>query len=278
MWPRHLADVRGQPQARRALEIAAAGGRSLLMVGPPGAGKTMLASRLPGLLAPMSRSQALEVAAIASITAGGFDIGRWGQRPFRGPRHTAWAAALVDGGSMLRPGEITLAHRGALFLDELPDFDRRVLEVLREPLESGHIVISRAARQAKLPAAFELTAAMSLCPCGYLGDPSERCHWTPERVERYRGRISGPLLDRINTHLHVAPITKKVLMGVDEPREGSNDVQSRVIGARVRSEARQGRANTELTAAEIDRYCRPAPAAAELLARADEQLSLSARG
>ena len=235
-----LAEVRGQPQAKRALEIAAAGGHSLLMIGPPGAGKTMLASRLVGLLPPLEREQALEVAAIASISGGGFDPSLWGRRPFRAPHHTASGVALVGGGSTPRPGEITLAHRGVLFLDELPEFDRRVLEVLREPLESGHIVISRAARQSEFPAAFQLVAAMNPCPCGYQGDASGRCHCTPDRIERYRARISGPLLDRIDMHLNVAPITKKVLMAEEPEAERSIVVQGRVRGARSRADARSG--------------------------------------
>lgn len=273
-----LDDVRGQSQAKRALEIAAAGGHSLLMIGPPGAGKTMLASRLPGLLPPMSREHALEVAAIASISRGGFDVERWGQRPFRAPHHTASGAALVGGGSMPRPGEITLAHRGVLFLDELPEFDRRVLEVLREPLESGHIVISRAARQAEFPAAFQFVAAMNPCPCGYLGDASGRCHCTPERVERYRARLSGPLLDRIDMHLDVAPITRKVLMARSHDAECSEVVQKRVVAARARSESRSGISNAALNVAQIDAHCTPQPDAAGLLERAIEQLGLSARG
>ncbi|WP_423822774.1 YifB family Mg chelatase-like AAA ATPase [Salinisphaera sp. SPP-AMP-43] len=273
-----LMDVRGQPQAKRALEIAAAGGHSLLMIGPPGAGKTMLASRLPGLLPPMSHAQSLEVAAIASISQGGFDTQHWGQRPFRAPHHTASGVALVGGGSTPRPGEITLAHRGVLFLDELPEFDRKVLEVLREPLESGHIVISRAARQSEFPAAFQFVAAMNPCPCGYLGDASGRCHCTPERIERYRGRISGPLLDRIDMHLNVAPITKKVLMEPNIESERSSIVQERVIGARSQAEGRGQTSNAALTAAEIDVHCQPGPEASRLLERAIDQLGLSARG
>src|SRR5699024_3305141 len=207
-----MADVRGQHQARRALEIAAVGGHSLLMSGPPGSGKTMLASRLPGLLPPMTREQCLQAAAIASVSTSGFQLAQWGVRPFRAPHHTASGVALVGGGSNPRPGEITLAHGGVLFLDELPEFERRVLEVLREPLESGQITISRAARQAEFPAAFQLVAAMNPCPCGYLGDTSGRCNCTPERIERYRGRISGPLLDRIDMHLQVTPVEHEVLL------------------------------------------------------------------
>ncbi|RJS91882.1 YifB family Mg chelatase-like AAA ATPase [Salinisphaera sp. Q1T1-3] len=273
-----IADVRGQPQAKRALEIAAAGGHSLLMIGPPGAGKTMLASRLPGLLPPMTREQALEVAAIASITPNGFQAAQWGRRPFRAPHHTASGVALVGGGSTPKPGEITLAHRGVLFLDELPEFDRKVLEVLREPLESGQIVISRAARQAEFPASFLFVAAMNPCPCGYFGDASGRCHCTHERITRYRSRLSGPLLDRIDMHLHVAPITKKVLMAPAESNERSSTVQARVIGARQSAMVRSGDCNAALTAAAVDQHCVCTPDAERLLSRAIDQLGLSARG
>ncbi len=201
-----LAEVRGQPAARRALEIAAAGEHSLLLIGPPGAGKSMLAQRLPGILPPMSEDDALETAAVRSLSTRGFRIDEWRLRPFRCPHHTASGTALVGGGSHPRPGEISLAHNGVLFLDELPEFDRHVLEVLREPLESGHIVISRAARQAEFPARFQLVAAMNPCPCGHLGDARGRCRCAPERIESYRGRVSGPLLDRIDLHVEVGRV------------------------------------------------------------------------
>lgn len=274
-----LADVRGQAQAKRALEIAAAGGHSLLLVGPPGAGKTMLASRLPALLPPMTTDEAMQAAAISSISSGGFDPATWAVRPFRAPHHTASGVALVGGGPTPRPGEITLAHQGVLFLDELPEFDRRVLEVLREPLESGHIIISRAARQARFPAAFQLVAAMNPCPCGYLGDPSGRCHCTPERIERYRGRISGPLLDRIDMHLNVAPVSRDVLTGraPAETTQTSAQVRERVIAARQRAVARGHASNAALAPAAIDAHCVLENRARTILEQAIVRLSLSAR-
>lgn len=272
-----LAEVRGQAQAKRALEIAAAGGHSLLMIGPPGAGKTMLASRLPGLLPPLTREHALEVAAVASIGGAGFDVKGWGRRPFRSPHHTASGVALVGGGSAPRPGEITLAHRGVLFLDELPEFDRHVLEVLREPMESGHIVISRAARQAEYPARFQLVAAMNPCPCGYLGDASGRCHCTPDRVARYRGRISGPLLDRIDMHLHVAPVSQDVLTATDSAPEASSSVRARVTAAADAAHARQARPNAGLGPGEIERHCELGDGARTIIEQAVARLDLSAR-
>ena len=270
-----LSEVKGQPQARRALEIAATGRHSLLMIGPPGTGKSMLAQRLPGILPAMSEADALEAAAIQSLT-GGFRLERWAQRPYRSPHHTASAVALVGGGSDPRPGEISLAHHGVLFLDELPEFDRRVLEVLREPLETGRIHISRAARQAEFPAQFQLVAAMNPCPCGYLGHVSGKCRCTPDQIIRYRGRISGPLLDRIDLQIEVPGIPADALRN-SAPGESSSEVQARVEGARALQLARQGKPNALLAPKEIDKHCQPDAAGDALLRQAIARLNLSAR-
>ena len=273
-----LAEVRGQYQAKRALEIAAAGCHSILMAGPPGSGKSMLARRLPGLLPPLDEDEAIEVAAVASISRSGFDLRQWGQRPYRAPHHTASAVALVGGGSPPRPGEITLAHRGVLFLDELPEFDRRVLEVLREPLETGQITISRAARQADFPAEFQLVAAMNPCPCGYLGDTSGRCACTQDQVARYRSRLSGPLLDRLDLQIFVPRVDRKMLTAITVPEaESSSVVRARALAARRRQLQRQGKPNARLGAKEVAMFCAPDPAARKLLEQALSRLSLSAR-
>ncbi|MGM0594565.1 MAG: YifB family Mg chelatase-like AAA ATPase [Pseudomonadota bacterium] len=272
-----LAEVYGQPHARRALEIAASGGHSMLMFGPPGTGKTMLASRLPGILPPMEEEAAIEAAALASISEQGFRFEQWGSRPFRAPHHTASAVALVGGGSHPRPGEISLAHQGVLFLDELPEFDRKVLEVLREPLESGQITISRAARQAQFPARFQLVAAMNPCPCGYLGHPSGRCHCTPEQIARYRSRLSGPLLDRIDLHVEVPPLPRGTLQQPGHEEEASATVRQRVARCRERQLERSDKANAHLDNREIKEHCRLGEREANLLEQATEKLGLSAR-
>ncbi len=271
-----LAEVRGQHHAKRALEVAAAGAHNLLFVGPPGTGKTMLASRLPGILPPLNEAEAMASAAIASISRQGLILEQWGIRPFRSPHHTASAVALVGGGSQPRPGEISLAHSGVLFLDELPEFSRQVLDVLREPLESGRITISRAARQAEFPAQFQLVAAMNPCPCGYLGDEERACRCSSEQVRRYRARVSGPLLDRIDLHVEVPRLPYRALRSVNR-EESTAVVQQRVIIARERQLARAGKPNALLGPREIERDCRLTDADHNLLERFMSQLSLSPR-
>ena len=271
-----LADVQGQPRARRALEIAAAGGHSLLLIGPPGSGKSMLAQRLPGILPGMTEDEALEAAAVRSLAGRGFRVEEWRQRPFRSPHHTASAIALVGGGGRPRPGEISLAHNGVLFLDELPEFDRDVLEVLREPLESGHIVISRAGRQAEFPARFQLVAAMNPCPCGHLGDTAATCRCTPDRIAAYRSRISGPLLDRIDLHVEVPRVATEEIARA-APAEASVVVAARVAEARARQVERQGCSNARLGGASLARAVRADEAALALLGNAMQRLALSAR-
>lgn len=272
-----MEDVKGQTHAKRALEIAAAGGHSLLMIGPPGTGKSMLAARFPGILPPMTEQEALESAAIQSLGYGNFNIENWKRRPFRSPHHTASGVALVGGGSQPRPGEISLALHGVLFLDELAEFDRKVLEVLREPLESGKITISRAARQAEFPAQFQLIAAMNPCPCGYLGHPSGKCSCTPDQVARYRGRISGPLLDRIDMQIEVPAVPQQELMKQQTAGEKSSVIRQRVEKAYQLQLDRQGKTNSRLGVKEIDQFCALNSVSENLLTQAISRLNLSAR-
>ncbi len=269
-----LGEVQGQTAAKRALLVAAAGGHNLLFTGPPGTGKTLLASRLPGLLPPLDEREALEVAAIRSVS-GHAPLDSWPQRPFRHPHHSASGPALVGGGSRPQPGEITLAHHGVLFLDELPEFERRVLEVLREPLESGEIVIARARDRVRFPARFQLVAAMNPCPCGYFGDPTGRCRCSPEQIQRYRNKLSGPLLDRIDLHLTVA--RENTVLGNQPSGETSASVAAVVAEARALQQRRQGCANAFLDLKGLRRYCLLTSADQAWLETACERLTLSLR-
>ena len=271
-----LNEVKGQAHVKRALEVAAAGRHSVLMIGPPGTGKSMLAARFPGLLPKMSDSEALESAAIQSLGSTGFRVEHWKRRPYRAPHHSASSVALVGGGSDPLPGEISLAHHGVLFLDELPEFGRRVLETLREPLETGRIAISRAARQAEFPARFQLVAAMNPCNCGYLGHYNGRCHCTPDQIARYRAKLSGPLLDRIDIRIDVPAVPADDLSRVSSA-DSSSAVRVRVEQARAKMITRQGKENTRLTTREIDSHCAPDAKGAALLMQAISRLGLSAR-
>ena len=270
-----FSEVKGQAQAKRALEVAAAGGHSVLMSGPPGSGKSMLAARLPGILPEMTEEEALEAAAVQSLN-GSFRIEHWRHRILRAPHHSASSAALVGGGGNPRPGEISLAHHSVLFLDELPEFDRKALEALREPLETGRITISRAARQADFPARFQLVAAMNPCPCGYLGHPNGKCRCTPDQVARYRSRISGPLLDRIDIQIEVPALPEQDLTRAAQG-EPSAIIRGRVEAARRAQLARQGKPNAALSSGEVDTTCRPDPGGMTLLKQAISRLNLSAR-
>jgi magnesium chelatase family protein len=262
-----LSEIRGQNVARRALEIAASGGHHLLLTGPPGTGKSMLASRLPGILPPLDDHEALEVAAIASVRGMSSGPGGWRQRPFRSPHHSASAVAISGGGSHPRPGEISLAHRGVLFLDELPEFDRRVLEGLREPLETGYIHVTRSAGRERFPAAFQLVAAMNPCPCGYSGDPRHACRCPASRVASYQARVSGPLLDRIDLRVQMPRLSALELADATAG-ESSATVKDRVTPTRKRQHDRQGALNARLRAPDMDRFC--------TLHRADRQFLITA--
>ncbi|HWW33153.1 MAG TPA: YifB family Mg chelatase-like AAA ATPase [Steroidobacteraceae bacterium] len=273
-----LLDVRGQLHAKRALTIAAGGGHSLLLIGPPGCGKSMLAQRLPGLLPPLSTAEALEVAAIASVSVAGFRRESLSERPFRAPHHSSSVPALVGGGSRARPGEISLAHRGVLFLDELPEFARPVLEALREPLETGVVSVARAALTTEYPAEFQLVAAMNPCPCGRLGDAAGECRCTPAIVQRYRSRVSGPLLDRLDLHVEMPRVGSGEFDAEPDGATASAAAFAAVGRARELQLARQGACNARLTDAEVHRWCAPDESGRRLLETAMQRLRLSARG
>ncbi|KJY14153.1 YifB family Mg chelatase-like AAA ATPase [Coxiella burnetii] len=273
-----LKEVKGQTRGKRALEIAAAGGHNLLFIGPPGTGKTMLAMRLPGILPEMTVDEALEVATVYSLRRKGVDRRQWRQRPFRAPHHSTSAVAMVGGSTPPQPGEITLAHHGILFLDELPEFSRAVLESLREPLEEKAITISRASYQVQFPANFQLVTAMNPCPCGYLGDPKGRCRCTSEQVERYRSRISGPLLDRIDMHVEIPPLSPDLLFNRAEDAESSKTVNQRVCETRARQVERQQKPNAWMSTDDLCTHCRLDSNDERFIQSAISRLALSARG
>jgi magnesium chelatase family protein len=271
-----LNDVRGQHGAKRALEVAAAGAHHLIMVGPPGTGKTMLADRLPTILPALTQPEALTTGAVYSVLARPEDERPWNQRPYRAPHHTTSSAGLIGGGTRPRPGEISLAHNGVLFLDELGEFPRHVLEAMREPLESGRITVARANAHVEYPAAFQLIAAMNPCKCGYFGDNSNRCLCTPESVRQYQSRVSGPLLDRIDIHM---VLTRAPRAGTpDDAAESSAVVRERIVQARTRQRDRSEKLNRDLTEREMRDVCTLDSACAELLETAIDKLQLSERG
>lgn len=273
-----MSDIKGQEHAKRVLEIAAAGGHHVIACGPPGSGKTMLAHRLPGILPAMTQEQALDIASIYSTSHAGFQQKQWKIRPFRSPHHTVSAVALVGGGRVPYPGEMSLAHHGVLFLDEFPEFPRHALEVLREPLESREAHVSRIAGSAIFPAAFQLVAAMNPCPCGYLGDQEHACTCTREQVQRYRARLSGPILDRIDLQIFIGRVpTKQLLMVEQHPVETSDVIRERVEIAYQKQHERAGKSNAFLTSKEVQEHCTLTEVNRELLEMAIERLGLSVR-
>lgn len=272
-----FSEVIGQHEAKRVLLIAAAGGHHILMSGPPGTGKSMMASRFVGILPPMSEEEAISTASVWSVSAEGFKAELWKRRPFRSPHHSSSSAALVGGGSVPQPGEISLSHNGVLFLDEFPEFDRKVLEMLREPLETGKIEISRAKSKAKFPAEFQLIAAMNPCPCGYFGDPQIPCTDSPEKINRYRQKISGPLLDRIDIHLEIARLSPKQLRSENNEELNTENLRALAMAAREIQIKRQGKANAKLEAQEIKQFINANSEAFALLDKAAEKMQLSMR-
>lgn len=272
-----LLDVKGQQQAKRVLEIAAAGGHSLIFIGPPGTGKSMLASRLPGILPELSNEEALETAAIQSVANGQFEFADWRQRPCRSPHHSASAVALVGGGSYPKPGEISLAHNGILFLDELTEFSRTALEQLREPLESGHIHLARANQSVQYPAKILLVAACNPCKCGFLNDGTNRCQCSAASIESYRAKLSGPMLDRIDIHLHLPRVDMKTLQSKEQSGEISEQIKQRVTDVRAKQLARQSTLNSQFTTKQIDQYCELNDELLKFLERVCERLNMSAR-